>query len=105
MWFTASLLFRSDHRGARNAKEPLWEEQIILFDADDEPAAERKAAQYGQAQEHEYLNRDGELVHWKFVQVESVYQVDAPVLGDGTELFSRFLRDYEVRSLLTPFDD
>jgi len=104
MWFTASLLFRSDHPGAAKKKEALWEEQIVLLDAEDESVAERKAAQHGQTQEHEYRNLEGELVHWTFVQVESVCRVDASVLEDGIELFSRFLRDAGVRSLLTPFE-
>ena len=103
MWFTASLLFKSG-RPAATDREPLWEEQIILLEAGDELAAEQKATQHGKAQEHEYRNQAGEFVQWSFERVERLCQVEASVLKDGTELFSRFLRDSEVKSLLTPFD-
>lgn len=104
MWFTASLLFKSEHQAA-SAGEPLWEEKIILVRAEDEAAAEGKAAQLGKAEEHEYRNQAGELVRWSFERVERVCQMEDDVLKDGVELFSRFLRDSEVKSLLTPFAD
>jgi len=44
-------------------------------------------------------------VTWVFERVDRVYGIDRELLADGTEWFSRFLRDSEVTSLLTPFDD
>ena len=48
---------------------------------------------------------EGGLVIWKFHSIERVYPVLDDELRNGTEVFSRFLRDSEVRSLLTPFDE
>jgi hypothetical protein len=39
-----------------------------------------------------------------FDRVERIYAIEPESLADGTELFSRFLRDSEVASLLTPFE-
>jgi len=44
-------------------------------------------------------------VLWRFVKVERVVEICTDELINGTELFSRFLREKEVESLLTPFDD
>jgi len=104
MWFTASLLFKSQHQPAANG-DPLWEEQIILLEATDELAAKQKAAQRGKAEEHEYRNQAGELVRWSFEQVERLCEIEGGELKDGAELFSRFLRESEVKSILTPFED
>ena len=103
MLFSASLLFKSQHEPPSSG-EPLWEEKIILLEALDESAAQNKAAQHGKAENHQYRNEKGDLVSWSFVCVERLCQVDDTVLKDGSELFSRFLRDSEVKSLLTPFD-
>ena len=104
MLFTASLLFKSEHEPPSNG-EPLLEEKIVLLEAVDKTAAQNKAAQYGKAEEHQYRNEKGELVSWSFKCVERLCQVDDTILKDESELFSRFLRDSEVKSLLTPFDN
>jgi hypothetical protein len=102
MWFAASLLFKSQ-RDDSSAEDPLWEEQIVLFEAENESKAAEKANQYGASTEHEYRNQNGQLVRWSFKQVERICKVEA-AFKDGTEIFSRFLRESEVKSLLTPFD-
>lgn len=104
MWFTANLLFKSQRQANVN-EGSLWEEQIILIEATNEAAAKQKAEHHGKAQENEYRNQAGELVHWSFEQVERLCEVEDVTLKDGSELFSRFLRDSEVRSILTPFED
>jgi len=104
MWYSASLLFISEHVGHPQS-EPLWEERIVLVQAEGPTAAEQKARQIGKRGEHEYLNKAGCVVRWVFKQVERVHLIDSTKLEDGTELFSRFLRDSEVKSLLVPFRD
>jgi hypothetical protein len=104
MWYSASLLFSSEHVNQPEAN-PLWEEQVVIFQADDEDAARHKAEVHGKAEEHEYRNAENHLVRWRFERVERIFQVESETLSDGTEVFSRFLRDAEVKSLLTPFDN
>jgi hypothetical protein len=104
MWFTASLLFKAEHHGVPNYA-PLWEEQVVLFQAISEPDAEAKATAYGQSRKHEFTNNEGTLIRWSFQRVERVCVIESENLEDGTELFSRFLRDSEVQSLSVPFAD
>ena len=103
MWFSASLLFFSEHVG-HSVANPLWEEQIILLQGADEDAAKAKAELRGKAEEHEYRNAENHLVRWRFERVERIFQIESETLAEGTEVFSRFLRDTDVKSLLTPFD-
>jgi hypothetical protein len=103
-WFTASLLFKAEHSGVPNWKA-IWEEQIVLFQALNDSDAKAKATTYGRSHQHEYTNDEGKLVRWSFQRIERVCEIDTTTLIDGTEVFSRFLRDSEVKSLSVPFED
>jgi hypothetical protein len=46
-----------------------------------------------------------DLIIWTFEGVERVYAIEKDHLSSGVELFSRFLRDSEVTSMRTPFED
>ena len=106
MWYTASLLFKGVHED-RPAITPIWEEVIVLLDAESESAAKGIAERVGKSKEHAYSvsHPDEHLLNWVFMQVEQVCSIDDDRLESGVELFSRFLRQSEVESLLTPFDD
>jgi len=104
MWFSASLLFKSIHNGLPE-DDCLWEESIVLLQADSRDEAQKQAESLGKAEEHEYVSATGDLVRWTFQTVETLYEIlDGPP-GHGTEVFSRFLRSREVESLLTPIKD
>jgi Domain of unknown function (DUF4288) len=108
-FYTVSLLLKSTH-SPPSKDEALWEERIILITAETEEQARQKGRNLGENAELEYsvggqVGTNSDVVRWTFVQVERVCHVDSDDLSDGTELFSRFLRDSEVKSLLTPFDD
>ncbi len=82
------------------------EERIILLSAETEQGARRLAEQIGKSEEHEYLtSRPNDLLRWSFEKIERMYAVEEDTLTSGTELLARFLRQSEVESLLTPFDD
>jgi Domain of unknown function (DUF4288) len=106
MWYAVGLLFKGVH-----VIEPpmtgIWEEVIILVDADDERGATESGQRMAKSKEHEYYvdAPAKHLLQWVFMQVERVHAIDEPILRSGTELFSRFLRQSEVESLLTPFED
>jgi cysteine synthase len=103
MWYSVSLLFRSSGNPA-GAGAPLWEESIRLISADSEAQAMEKAKRLGESERVSYGVSGGTRT-WVFSRVERVYAIETDRLDDGVELFSRFLRDSEVVSLLTPFDD
>lgn len=102
MWYAASLLFKGSRSPVH--AEPMWEESIRLIGAHSEDEARAKAERIGQSERASYATSHG-TVTWIFDRVERVCAIDADALTEGTELFSRFLRDSEVASLLTPFDD
>ena len=106
MWYTANLLFRADHVNQADL-DPVWEEKIVLVEAGDESEARLLAERMGKDGEHEYYvsKAQNDLLRWTFVKLQKVYTLDDTILRSGTELFSRFLRQSEVESLLTPFKD
>lgn len=82
----------------------LWEERIVLLSGDDEDEVKEKAEILGHDSEHEYENANGQMVAHRFECVAAICAIPGEVT-DGCEVFSRFLRDSEARSILTPFDD
>ena len=76
----------------------------MLISAQSEAELRDKAEQVGNPSAQTYQMEDG-LVVWNFERIERAYSIEKEELPSGTEVFSRFLRDSEVTSLLTPFDD
>jgi hypothetical protein len=101
-WYAASLLFKGVHECASD-RGPIWEESVRLIRAGSESQALQKAELLGRSKQVSYPIPGGALT-WSFQRVERVYPIEAQLV-EGTEVFSRFLRDSEVDSLLTPFED
>jgi Domain of unknown function (DUF4288) len=104
MWFCAAILKAAEHNGERRA-DSLWEEQFFLIESDSEKLAFEKAEQLASRREAPYKNDKGELISWQFVKVDRVYSIAEEKLGSGVEVFSRFVRDSEAKSLMTPFEE
>lgn len=102
MWYSASLLFKSIQ--VPPTDEPLWEESIRLIQADTEDDARHMAQLLGERERCGYQTNNG-TVTWIFDRVERIYAIESESIDSGIELFSRFLRNSEVESLLTPFED
>ena len=103
MWYSASLLFKSVHVPT-DARQPIWEESIRLIEAETDADARNEAERIGRSEKVAYQAQN-DVVLWTFERVERVCPIDKDELENGVELFSRFLRESEVMSLLTPFDD
>ncbi len=109
-WYTVSLLFKASYKIQSN-NTPLWEERLLLINADSADAAAGEGASIGKRGEHTYevgnrsIEGEKQNLTWTFDRIERVFLVEDDRLDHGTELFSRYLRDSEVRSLLTPFED
>ncbi|NIU00454.1 MAG: DUF4288 domain-containing protein [Nitrosopumilaceae archaeon] len=104
MFYSVCILLKSIH-SIPSDDEPLWEERIVLVEAVSEEEAQKKGENIGKNSEETYEAQKGDIVSWKFIKVQSICSIDEENIKDGTELFSRFLKDSEARSLLTPFDD
>jgi len=103
MWFTANILMEC--LSSDPTAKPFWEESIILIQAADEDEARKKGEETGKKAEHEYDAISGDHIKWVFDRVADIYELVPNKLEEGTEVFSRFLRDSEVKSLSRPFED
>ena len=99
MWFGVSLLYRSSESLTEHGTH-LFEERIVILNASDETEAWKKANECGALGEEQYINTEGSLVAWIFERTIEVKAILDDQLGDGVEVFQRFLREDEVRSLL-----
>ena len=102
--FSFNLLFR----GMKNnipSEVDLWEERLILVFSPTEEQAILKAKRIGGDEESRYKTIEGDTLVWKFIQIERMFEVNDFQLKDGIEIFSRYLRNSEIESILTPFEE
>ncbi|MER7015648.1 DUF4288 domain-containing protein [Saccharopolyspora sp. NPDC000359] len=81
---------------------PLYEESFVLLKAESAEEAAEKAADHGKQQETSYQNEDHELITWKLKQVVEVKPLEDATFDDGTELYSRFFRNYQAYESFEP---
>jgi hypothetical protein len=101
MWFAASIFYRGQHQHL-GSEHDLWEESIVLVEANDETQAELHAERIAR-ESFAYKTATSDEMRWVFDSVDRVYSIGDAQLRHGDELFSRFLRPSEVTSLKTPF--
>lgn len=99
MWYGVSIFMRGAS-AARPEEQQLWEESVVLFDADSEQDASDLAVQYGREAEHSYESATGELICWTFESVGSVHQLLCDKLESGSEVFSHFISSRLAREML-----
>ncbi|WP_243789931.1 DUF4288 domain-containing protein [Saccharopolyspora gloriosae] len=88
---------------SESATEPqLYEESFVLVKAESDEEAKEKAVSYGKQQAASYPNEDGELITWKFKELIEVKQVEDATFDDGSELYSRFFRNYTAYRSFEP---
>lgn len=102
MWFAVSLLYESEHSPELRSS-PLWEESIRIVDALSQEDAVLAGEQLGKQRVNSYL-ADGVTVTWIFRGVQNAFPLEQDEVRPGVEVFSRFLRESEARSLLKPFE-
>ena len=91
MWFSARLLYRSTVDDSSEVP-PLYEESIILINAESEAAACAEAERIAYSREHSYPNPEGKEVRWKFVRVLESQDLCEEELFSGVEVYSRLIR-------------
>jgi hypothetical protein len=104
MWFCAAILRVAERDGERKT-DSLWEEQFFLIESANEKLAWEEAEKLASHREAPYKNEKGELISWQFVKVDRLYAISEEKLRSGVEVFARFLRDSEAKSLMTPFEE
>lgn len=91
--FLAQILLERVIREAQDA-EPLFEEQVWIVQAADQPIARTIANEVVAGEVTQYKNMDDEVVEWRVVNI-TITESEQRVIGDGTvhEVFSKFLGD------------
>ncbi|MHC1730201.1 MAG: DUF4288 domain-containing protein [Syntrophobacteraceae bacterium] len=102
MWYAVSLLYKRIHSVPVPTENEIWEESIRLIEAGTWEDALDKAKDIGDNGKPIHIAEPRDGVAWKFVQVESIFEILGEPLTNGSEIFSRFLRDSEVKSILKP---
>lgn len=103
MWYSASLLLKRTHpKVPVGTDESLWEESIVLIEANCEAEARQQAEHLGRKENQRFQAVSGEEVRWDFVRITALYELLDDHVKNGTEVFSRFLRDEDVKILLAP---
>lgn len=74
--------------------EPFYEESFVLLTAESPDDAQEKAREYGKQHETSYHDEHDQLVTWKLKHVLEVKPVEDATFDDGSELYSRFFRNY-----------
>jgi hypothetical protein len=102
-WFSARLLFEAQ-RPDESGVPRLYEDRIVLVEAQDEERAALAAVVLGGESRNEYVNDQGSRVIWEFVELlDLVRLAEAPV--NASPVYWQFLDEQDlaaVRRLLDP---
>jgi hypothetical protein len=84
-WYLAKMVFRivcgdGDHT-------PQFDEQLRLISAGSREEAFHKVQALGGREEEVFFNQRQQLVHWQYISVSELYQLND--LIDGAEIYSR----------------
>ncbi|MDA3646087.1 DUF4288 domain-containing protein [Saccharopolyspora indica] len=102
-YYVAVLLMEATAEAADH--EPLYEESFVLLKAESEEEAAEKAAYHGKQQQTSYQNENHELITWKLKQVVEVKPLEDATFDDGTEIYSRFFRNYQAYNSFEPLTE
>jgi hypothetical protein len=97
MWYTVRLLSKAVVNDT--LKRSLFEESLVVIEADSYDQAVKKAKEYGKRSELAYRSNNGHDVRWKFSSVVEVNEIIGGWIGDGTEVYSRLFRSSKPNPL------
>ena len=95
-WYLAKLVYRIICGDGEHI--PQFDEQLRLIAADDDMDAFQKARLLGHREQDNFLNASEKPVHWKFIDVPEIHELNE--LSDGVEIYSRITEE-EDASLYT----
>ncbi len=97
-WYSVSFILKSEHPEAPQY-EKVWEEQIVLIQAEDSESAKNYATDYAKTKELEYISATGLKTFWSYKGILDCYELSADSLGHKTEIFSRHLDESQIEAL------
>ncbi len=83
-WFLAKIVFQIDINRGEHCTQ--FDESVRLVHAQSLSDAFHKARSFGKRDEDRFDNVHGQSVHWKFIDVSDVYELEA--LESGVEITS-----------------
>ncbi len=99
-WFVSVLVVRS-RVGMGGEPHTTVDLQYRLIHAVDAESAYNRAVELGRATALSYQNSAGEDVSWEFAGLHHLHELDDAELTDGTEVYSRLVRD-DPSNLVVP---
>jgi hypothetical protein len=99
MYYSALLLSKASV--GENHDELLYEEKVLLIEAEDAEEALRKAQHIAKDDYVSYSNVDGNNVTWSPMQVLGVSEI-MDSLASGAELYSRYFTNLEDYRKIEP---
>lgn len=96
-WFSARIILESVH--SEDDPEPVFEESILLIRAQSEEEARSRAEALARDSEHEYDTAAGGHARWEFREVLEIIPLWLDGLGDGSEVYYRFIRKDELEHM------
>lgn len=92
MWYSALILRQRTHPEIQvSMDKPLWEESVVLIEADSEQDASIKAEELGARGDISFRAVSTAMVQWKFVKILEIHEILDDSFRHGTEVFSRFI--------------
>jgi len=91
-WYLAKIVYRILCGDGSHA--PQFDEQLRLIKADDDLHAFQKARLIGEREEDNFLNNIQKPVHWQFIDVSEIHELND--LADGAEMYSRIKEEEDA---------
>jgi hypothetical protein len=91
-WYLAKMVYRIICGDGKHVAQ--FDEQLRLIHAENELHAFQKAQLLGEREQDNFLNAAQKPVHWKFIDVSEIHQLDD--LIDGAEMHSRICEEEDA---------
>lgn len=91
-WFLAKMVFQIVCGDGNH--QPQFDEQLRLIAAHDAKEAFAKAKQLGECEQDSVVNKNNELIKWKFINVSELYSLNEN--AHGAELYYKILEPHDV---------
>lgn len=91
-WYLAKIVYRIICGDGNHT--PQFDEQLRLIQADDSFQAFQKARLLGHREQDNFLNAQDKPVHWKFLDVTDLTEMNTP--SDGLEIYSQIKEEPEA---------
>ncbi len=95
--FLAKLMFNINIDNGSHTSQ--FDEQIRIIESGSIESAFQKARIMGKKEEETFVNSNKELVHWKFIDVMDLYELDS--LKDGEQVYSNTHEKTDTQSFIS----